>query len=330
MFPYSVRKFRGPRGGGAKKVMKSLNFSTPEPSSLRPGAGLPPSRVQSPCGQFSSGKIGLVMPISFRYASPENTNRLGTCAFQPNLPSAGPPVMGSVTMLGLPAVEGLKIAWISAIARKVLSGVASTRPRPKSGVVRRLAITVASGGTTSGTKSAMAWSCSNEPPCPARGSKTPSNPVRPKRVSNRWLVPPTAVPGPRWQATQDASLNTGPSPSSTSSTAENSALPSSNLCASPALRPGSGSPKSASAAAERATAPRQHLTRNAVMVALLPRAAVLFRGRAHPGATREDGQRVHVCTCLICKSLSSESLHEFNIARAQVAQICICSSLQTL
>ena len=35
--------------------------------------------------------------------------------------------------------------------------------------------------------------------------------------------------------------------------------------------------------------------------ALLPRAAVLFRGGVHPGAGRADRQRVHICTCLICE-----------------------------
>jgi hypothetical protein len=60
------------RGGGASRVMKSVKATMPEPSSLSSGKGLQERRLQSPPGQFSSGNSGLVMPISFRYASPEN------------------------------------------------------------------------------------------------------------------------------------------------------------------------------------------------------------------------------------------------------------------
>ncbi len=64
--PLSVSPLCGPRGGGASSVMKSLNNSTPAPSSLSVGTGLAASSAQLPCGQFSLGKMGLVMPISFK------------------------------------------------------------------------------------------------------------------------------------------------------------------------------------------------------------------------------------------------------------------------
>src|SRR5205085_12327995 len=39
LLPYSVKKLREPRGGGASSVMKSLNCSTPSPSPLSEGTG---------------------------------------------------------------------------------------------------------------------------------------------------------------------------------------------------------------------------------------------------------------------------------------------------
>src|SRR5256885_15314355 len=68
----------------------------------------------------------------------------------------------------------------------------------------------------------------SEPPNSVIGSNVPSDLVLPKRVSTRPVVPPTAVPGPKWQVWHDASLKTGPSPSSTASTAANSSLPAVN------------------------------------------------------------------------------------------------------
>src|SRR3989454_950789 len=68
----------------------------------------------------------------------------------------------------------------------------------------------------------------SEPPNSVIGSNVPSDLVLPKRVSTRPVVPPTAVPGPKWQVWHEASLKTGPSPSSTASTAANSSLPAVN------------------------------------------------------------------------------------------------------
>src|SRR5438445_4676478 len=60
--PSSPCKERAPRGGGASKVMKSVNFFTPLPSSFGGGlgSGLWMSNPQSPCGQLSSGNSGFV------------------------------------------------------------------------------------------------------------------------------------------------------------------------------------------------------------------------------------------------------------------------------
>src|SRR5256884_1506772 len=91
-----------------------------------------------------------------------------------------------------------------------------------------------------------------EPPSAARGSKPPSAPRRPNRVSRRPLLPPTA--GPAWQATQEASLRTGPRPSSTSSAVAKWTLPSSNDARSAAVRPCSGSPNPVATGAVPASA----------------------------------------------------------------------------
>ena len=86
--------------------MKSLKSLTSSPSSSGSATGSHASKLQSPCGQFSFGKNGLVMPISFRYASAEKCRRFGTWLFQPNLPTACRPVTTSVTLFGRPAVAG--------------------------------------------------------------------------------------------------------------------------------------------------------------------------------------------------------------------------------
>ena len=88
--------------------MKLANLSTSAPSaSFRSGRGLYRAiMLQSPCGQFSSGNSGLVMPISLRYASAENCSSVGFPFFQPNLPTAGLPVVRLVTTATFPATEG--------------------------------------------------------------------------------------------------------------------------------------------------------------------------------------------------------------------------------
>src|SRR6185503_10814844 len=211
------------------------------------GNGLNASFVQSPCGQFSFGKSGFVTPISFTYASPENCWSVGTCAFQPKRPTRVAPVATSVTLLGVPRAHGVLNASSLASVRNVPSGTASTRPSPNSGVVIRPARTLASVGTLSGAYvntpapapiSPIAWSWSSEPPSDSIGSNRPPT-MRPNRVSTRPFVPPT---GPVWQVTQDASLNTGPSPSSTSSSSMNSSRPASKRAREPASSPPSGPP----------------------------------------------------------------------------------------
>src|SRR2546430_14566030 len=84
-----------------------------------------------------------------------------------------------------------------------------------------------------------------DPPNWVIGSNVPSDLVLPKRVSTRPVVPPTAVPGPKWQVWHDASLKTGPSPSSTASTAANSSLPAVNSASWSAVRLRNGSPNAA-------------------------------------------------------------------------------------
>src|SRR3989449_10879022 len=85
----------------------------------------------------------------------------------------------------------------------------------------------------------------SEPPNSVIGSNVPSDLVLPKRVSTRPVVPPTAVPGPKWQVWHEASLKTGPSPSSTASTAANSSLPAVNSASWSAVRLRNGSPNAA-------------------------------------------------------------------------------------
>src|SRR5256712_3602806 len=85
----------------------------------------------------------------------------------------------------------------------------------------------------------------SEPRNSVIGSNVPSDLVLPKRVSTRPVVPPTAVPGPKWQVWHDASLKTGPSPSSTASTAANSSLPAVNSASWSAVRLRNGSPNAA-------------------------------------------------------------------------------------
>src|SRR6266576_127306 len=148
--PASAWLVIAPRGGGARKVMKSVNACTPEPSSS--GSCTKSQAVntaQFPCGQFSFGNIDDVIPISFKYASAANCFRLGFCPFQPNLPTAERFVATSVTRFGRPAICGVKRFCNSAMLMNTWSGTLSTNPKPKSGVVLRLVWMVASGGTVS-------------------------------------------------------------------------------------------------------------------------------------------------------------------------------------
>src|SRR3989441_8241727 len=78
----------------------------------------------------------------------------------------------------------------------------------------------------------------SEPPSSVSGSNPPCT-ILPKRVSIRPVVPPT---GPLWQVAHEASLKTGPSPSSIVSTASNSTLPALKSASSAAVRVANGSP----------------------------------------------------------------------------------------
>src|SRR2546426_562627 len=93
----------------------------------------------------------------------------------------------------------------------------------------------------------------SEPPNSVIGSNVPSDLTLPKRVSTRPVVPPTAIPGPKWQVRHEASLKTGPSPSSTASTASNSILPALNSASWSAVRLANGSPNAAVNPTEGAT-----------------------------------------------------------------------------
>ena len=104
-------------------------------------------------------------------------------------------------MLAMPRVAA---GWLAAMLMKNESGMASTRPRPNSGVVRRPTLrTVASGGSTSsGTLHAWPFAPVNEPTVnswrsdPPRfpsGSKTPFT-NRPKRRSIRVADAPPIAP----------------------------------------------------------------------------------------------------------------------------------------
>jgi hypothetical protein len=121
--------------------------------------------------------------------------------------------------------------WSAAISLKAASGTLSTRPSPKSGVVRRLATIVACGGTTSAMYSQspvlpMPCDWMREPPYSDIGSNSPEGFNRPNRVSRIALPPPTAAT--EWQEAQEKSLKMGPTPSATVSTLKNSVFPALN------------------------------------------------------------------------------------------------------
>ena len=133
------------------------------------------------------------------------------------------------------------MACLRTLRRIASSGMASIKPKPKSGVELRCTMVLASGGTVSKAAGRIAWSCSNEPPSASRESNFPFL-VRPKRVTLRALPPPVAPL--LWQATQELSLKIGPRPPSTSSDFSKSALPSAKSCNCSAVKPASGSPRS--------------------------------------------------------------------------------------
>ena len=186
------------------------------------------------------------MPISLSAASPENWKRVGTFAFHPNRPTAGRPVPRSITIAARPATAGASRACESASAWKTESGVASTRPSPNTGWVRRAATTFASGGMTSGPKLKPAtgpipWSWRSVPPFSVRGSNPPSASRRPYRVSRRWLLPPIAG-GESWHWVQTRLVEDRPRPLFTDSCFRNASSPSRKLASSSVVTEGSGSP----------------------------------------------------------------------------------------
>jgi hypothetical protein len=105
----------------------------------------------------------------------------------------------------------------SSRATMVSSGMASTRPAPKSGIGTRRANTLASAGT-------MAWQpwvgiekrWKSVSPVASNVSKRPVASRRPARISA--IVPAPPIAGTLWHAAQLVPLKAGPSPSSAVST----------------------------------------------------------------------------------------------------------------
>jgi hypothetical protein len=74
-----------PRGGAFNARMNAAKILTPSP--LSSGSGTVSYCVTSfPETEFSVGRSGLVMPISFRYASAANDSRLPCWLFHPKRP----------------------------------------------------------------------------------------------------------------------------------------------------------------------------------------------------------------------------------------------------
>src|SRR5437660_3958557 len=74
----------GPRGGTFDERIKRANASMSFTSS---GSGtVSNAATDRPFEVFSVGNSRLVMPISFKYASPANDSRLACCVFQPKRP----------------------------------------------------------------------------------------------------------------------------------------------------------------------------------------------------------------------------------------------------
>ena len=175
--PAAVAAVCGPRAGAESMTMKLVSAAVALPLSLRPGAGLNASSAQFPCGQFSSGKSGVVIPISLTSASPANWTSVGTCAFHPKRPAVFIPARMLSTVLTLPTTPSPRAASAAASEMNVASGVASTRPRPKSGVVRRCTTIDACAGMVSGAKACVeplrgpiARLCCSDPPSSASAS----------------------------------------------------------------------------------------------------------------------------------------------------------------
>ena len=99
---------------------------------------------QSRLGQFSSGNSGFVIPISFRYASPENWKSVRDLALPAELADG---VLAGRRASSRPndpvdlRPDGAPFGGHRDEERRVRQS-ASTRPRPKSGVVRRPAMIV--------------------------------------------------------------------------------------------------------------------------------------------------------------------------------------------
>jgi hypothetical protein len=101
------------------------------------------------------------------------------------------------------------------------SGIASTSPRPKSGVVWRRPTTFASTGSVSRQPGVVASDWKSEPPGRSKSFWPTSFWAR---VSLMGLAPPVA--GEEWQTAQPVLLKIGPRRSSPVSTSANASLPS--------------------------------------------------------------------------------------------------------
>src|SRR4051812_47994957 len=140
----------------------------------------------------------------------------------------------------------------------------------------------------------------SEPPSRARASNCPPYHL-PKRVSRRPVVPPK---GALWQVTHDASLNTGPSPSSTVSVSEKSSVPASKLASSAGVSPAIGPPRVVASvrlleparSADRSVTCADDGASGAVLVCLSlaqPKSASVATRTSAIGVVRaEDGERV--------------------------------------
>src|SRR5215510_12017155 len=114
-------------GGALVERMKSAKSSTSTPS-LSGSATLSNSATDRPFDVFSVGCSGLVIPISFKYASAENDNRLACWSFQPKRPArVAPGCSKTATLITCPRMDD---GCCAAMLESVGLPIASTYPSP--------------------------------------------------------------------------------------------------------------------------------------------------------------------------------------------------------